>query len=640
VRDRFYATLAALLCMLTLATPRTAHAQNNALPPVDPFASFGDLLIAGSSGANTLTSRLLLRFREQGFAGGANLETLDLAQAINRFCNGELDILSADRPLSQGELDRCAQNGRTVVELPVARSAIMVVVSTQNTFYQNASIEDLRAIFASATSWQSIDPTYPNAPIDRFFPDVVTSEFILFTNLVFDGDARPLLTAIGAQFRDTQEQLRDAIIANPTAATFVNAAFANQNSTQLRRTAVNGISPDASSISSGSYPLTTTIRLYTTRELMQQQNQVADFTNFTIQNANANVEAVGLYALPAGQLSQTRDAWYSATGAQPGSVAQAPQQAVPTQAPPPVPTQAPPPVPTQAPAPEVPREDSAPETQPEAPAAPTETGQDFNAETELLLTQVRADMDALAEQQLGAQRPEGWSGSLDTTDPNLVLLVRLDLELLTGTLLGQETRPANWFGAVQSTPSAIARDIRHDLELLADEVYGLGERPDAWVGGDPLLRCNRATQALVNLLQRGGFYTLDVDLNAPDFCQQAEIAASRFSELNLLAVPEGGRIFSPSAIGRTPGAYTIETEFAVAFLDRTAAQSVGVIPAGSPIRPVARSYAQFSNMTLVEGDEFLLFIDYRNSNLTTEEFEDLPDIAEQEFAPFCSARWC
>ena len=262
------------------------------------------------------------------------------------------------------------------------------------------------------------------------------------------------------------------------------------------------------------------------------------------------------------------------------------------------------------------------------------------ADAELLLTQARADMDALAAQQLGAARPDGWSGSLDVTDPNLVLLIRLDLELLAGTLVGQESRPSGWFGAVQSTPTAIARDIRHDLELLADAIYGPGERPDTWLGGNPLLQCNRATQALVNLLQRGGFYTLDVDPNAPDYCQQVEIAASRFAELNLLAVPDGGAIFSPSALGGIPGAYTIETEFAVAFLDRTASQSVGVIPVDTPIRPVARSYAQFSNMTLVEGDQFSLFIDYRNSSISTEEFEALPDVAEQEIAPFCSARWC
>jgi hypothetical protein len=278
-------------------------------------------------------------------------------------------------------------------------------------------------------------------------------------------------------------------------------------------------------------------------------------------------------------------------------------------------------------------------TQEAVPVEPTAVPAPTINEGTSILINARSDLELLANERLGTQRPEGWSGSIDINDPQLVILVRLDLELLTGQLVGQNVRPPGWFGAVPSTPFAIARDIRHDLELLAD-VTGLPNvRPPGWAGDDPIYRCDRATQTLVSLLERGGVFQLAIDPLATDYCQQAAVEASRFAEANLLSNPAPGAA-PGSAAAPQAGSVTVDNSFTAAFLDLNARQRVGLIPTGETFTPVARSANPFSNMMLVRGNGFEVYVDYATTAVSTEEFQALPTVETVPPNTACTALWC
>ena len=74
--------------------------------------------------------------------------------------------------------------------------------------------------------------------------------------------------------------------------------------------------------------------------------------------------------------------------------------------------------------------------------------------------------------------------------------------------------------------------------------------------------------------------------------------------------------------GRYP--FQVDNPFVVAFLDRKAAQKIGILPVGTGFAPVARSYFEFSNMMRVQGDGFQVFVDYTTNRLHTDQFPDLP----------------
>jgi hypothetical protein len=253
---------------------------------------------------------------------------------------------------------------------------------------------------------------------------------------------------------------------------------------------------------------------------------------------------------------------------------------------------------------------------------------------------VRRDLEILADDRLGVlQRPQGWTGT-DTpwTSPDLPLLTRLDLELLATAIINPDVRPTGWIGTVASTAFAVARDGRHDLELLADLVYGRDQRPQGWTGADPLLKCSRATQTLINLLERGGVYRLQVDPNDPQFCRAAEVEVTVFTEQNILGNAQIGNLFTDELIILSP--HTITSDIAVSWLDSSATRQVGIIPRGTPIQIVGRSYADFSRMMLVAGDNFEVFVEYTTTSVDQAAFRRLPNVTGLSIAPYCFADWC
>jgi len=257
-----------------------------------------------------------------------------------------------------------------------------------------------------------------------------------------------------------------------------------------------------------------------------------------------------------------------------------------------------------------------------------------------ILVNVRSDLQLLAINQLGNNVPDGWNPNLDINDPQLAVLLRLNLEILAGTLQGADRRPVGWFGTVLSTPYALARDIRHDLELLADAVVP-GARPFGWIGDDPVMRCPRATQDLLMLLELKNGFQLDVDFNSPDYCDQIAVKTSQYAEIHLLQE----QIAAPVPAGQTQavgGTFVIKTssDFAIAFFDRSARRRAGLIPNGTTLTAIGRSTAEFSKMTVVQGDGFEVFVDYSTTTLTADQFATLPDVNGMELTLTCDADWC
>ncbi|GAB1422324.1 hypothetical protein MASR2M15_25520 [Anaerolineales bacterium] len=277
---------------------------------------------------------------------------------------------------------------------------------------------------------------------------------------------------------------------------------------------------------------------------------------------------------------------------------------------------------------------------------PSDVGavQDTNAfqfgEATSILIDARSDLELLASNQLGIQRPEGWSGSLNVEDPQLPILIRLDLELLANALVGGNVRPTGWFGAVPGDVYYIARDIRHDLELLANTVNGEQRLPE-WLGApDPLMACSRSTQILARFLLTDALFVSDANPASPDYCTVLETQVSQYGENLLLNKAEGRSLFTRPEVASAPGTHTINWQFAVSYLDVGAGRNSGVMPYGQTFQPIARSYSTFSRMTLVQGDKFLVFIEWTASDMTEDDYDALPDVAQGSYQTFCEAKWC
>jgi phosphate transport system substrate-binding protein len=560
-----------------------------------------------------MTNNMITLFSLEGYRGLIAVDQNGTDAAIQQLCGGVIDIAMADRQMTAEESNACTASGRPPVAFHVATRGVIIAVARQNNFAIDVTSFETQQIFGSAINWSEVRAGWPEQVIQRYGPGTSSAEFQLFAAVVFGGNTSQLATALGAQYNDDVNVSLARVVETTQAIAFFDANFVLANSNLLRGVAVDGVVPDQNTIGNAQYPLAQPLVIYTTSATLQQKPQVADFTNYYINNSQQGANDVGLYPTSNNTLALAINSWFAATG----QTAQLPTAT---------------PIPTQIPVPET------TETAPggeivvdtdveEAPPAL------FSVKEQNLLVNARVDLEALAAEKTGTTRPSGWSGNLDVNNPQLPLLIRLDLELLAATVYGANARPENWFGAVNSTKFAIARDIRHDLEILADAILGSTTRPATWAGSDALYRCDRSTQSLVSLLQKFNLYTISANAQSPDFCEQLALDISRFTEVNLLPTGAGGG-------SSAPGAVTIDTQFGVAFFDRGARATAGVIPQGTSVKPIARSYAQFSNMTLVEGDGFRIFIEWPNTTLSKTEWEKLPNEAEMEYETVCETGWC
>lgn len=272
----------------------------------------------------------------------------------------------------------------------------------------------------------------------------------------------------------------------------------------------------------------------------------------------------------------------------------------------------------------------------EIPAEPTASPIPALPSTLQLLISSRLDIETLAGLTLGAQRPEGWSGNTDSSDPDLAISIRLDLELLTYALLGDK-QIEGWFGIVPSSPFAIARDIRHDIELLADHAQ-LIPRPASWAGAPKYLSCDRSTQALVQYLEHTTDFLLIVDYDSPTFCADSARVASVFAEQYIASTAP--QDYGEDGATSTTSDPRITGATAVGYIDLAGTARGGVFPRGERFEIIARQSGDNATLLYIRGVGFEMFVDYRDTNVPQTQFLTVRSIAGMRVEPRCVASWC
>jgi phosphate transport system permease protein len=154
----------------------------NGAPPAD---AAGDIHVIGSSTVAPLTGGLTDDFKSSGFNGDVTQEIVGTSAGLARFCDGEADIAAASRPINRSELEACRKAKRDLLEFRVGTDALAVVASRQNSFLENATREQLRAIFTTAETWSDVDPSWPETPIQRYIPGADSGTLDFFVESVF-----------------------------------------------------------------------------------------------------------------------------------------------------------------------------------------------------------------------------------------------------------------------------------------------------------------------------------------------------------------------------------------------------------------------------------------------------------------------
>lgn len=284
-----------------------------ALPEVNPLEVTGDIVTAGSSTVYPLSEAMAERFQDEGYAGNITIDSIGSGAGFERFCvQGETDVANASRPIKESEVESCRAIGREPIEFRVGTDALAVVVSQENDFLENATLDDLALIFSTAETWADVNPDWPEEPIQRFIPGTDSGTFDYLVEVVFDEDKGPILNASNTQLSEDDNVLVQGVLGSPYAIGFFGYAYYAENAAALKILSIEGVAPSAGSVDSGDYPLARPLFIYSTAGIMAERPQVAAFINFYLSYVNEEIGEVGYFPASAEALDAARQAWLEA----------------------------------------------------------------------------------------------------------------------------------------------------------------------------------------------------------------------------------------------------------------------------------------------------------------------------------------
>jgi len=206
----------------------------------------------------------------------------------NFFCPGESDINNASRPIKDAEMENCTGNDVQPHEIKVATDALTVIVSNDNDWATEMTVDQLEQIWGPEASdsqtWADINSDWPDEEIERFGAAETSGTFDYFTEVI-NGEE-------GAHTQDYEATEQDRTIVqgvqgSPYAVGYLGFAYYSQNTDAATAVAVdNGNGPVAPSLEtakSGEYaPLARPLFTYPNENRLSE-NHIAEFCRFFVE---------------------------------------------------------------------------------------------------------------------------------------------------------------------------------------------------------------------------------------------------------------------------------------------------------------------------------------------------------------------
>ncbi|MEO1395033.1 MAG: PstS family phosphate ABC transporter substrate-binding protein [Cyanobacteria bacterium J06634_5] len=268
------------------------------------IASSEPISVDGSSTVYPITAEMAERFKQEK-PNSPKIETTfsGTGGGFQKFCAGETDISDASRPISQNEMAECKANGVEYVELPVAFDALTVVVNEDNTWAQEITLQELKALWKSDSgivSWNQIRSDWPDEPIVLYGPGEDSGTFDYFSEVVVGEDGASRNDYIASE---DDNELVLGVKENPNALGYFGFAYYRDAEASLNALAIDSgsgpIDPSGETIRSGEYqPLARPLFIYANVEKVDNNPALGAFIEFYMANARTVVDDVGYEPLP------------------------------------------------------------------------------------------------------------------------------------------------------------------------------------------------------------------------------------------------------------------------------------------------------------------------------------------------------
>lgn len=222
---------------------------------------------------------------------------------FSKFCNGETDISNASRPIKPTEMQACMEAGIEYIEIPVAFDAITVVIHPDNTWATEMTVEQLATLWApeaqgTITSWNQIDPSWPDETIELYGPGSDSGTFDYFTDEIVGEEGASRGDYIASE---DDNILVIGVEGDVNSLGYFGYAYYFENQDRLQSVAIDSgdgpVAPSPQTVNNGTYtPLSRPIFIYVRRDSLERP-EVQAFVNYYLGNVETIVPEVGYVPL-------------------------------------------------------------------------------------------------------------------------------------------------------------------------------------------------------------------------------------------------------------------------------------------------------------------------------------------------------
>ena len=217
---------------------------------------------------------------------------------FEKFIQGETDFSNASRPIKEEEAAALEEAGIEYTEFLLAYDGLSVVVSEENDFVDELSVEDLKKLWiedGSTKMWSDINPEWPDEEVVFYAPGTDSGTYDYFNEVILEDEDM----VSSATLSEDDNILVQGIQADPNAIGFFGYAYYIANEGTLKALAIDGVEPTNETIESGEYsPLSRPLFTYASNAAISEDPAVYDFMEYTLNNAGEMAEQVGYVALP------------------------------------------------------------------------------------------------------------------------------------------------------------------------------------------------------------------------------------------------------------------------------------------------------------------------------------------------------
>ncbi|WP_122089131.1 phosphate ABC transporter substrate-binding protein PstS family protein [Halalkalicoccus subterraneus] len=264
----------------------------------------GDIRISGSSTVYPVAQEVTRLFQEENSDVSFNLTRDGSGGGFeNVFIPGDSDLNNASRPIEEGELQRCRDNGFEPVEFFIAQDALTVVVNNEADFIDSISLEDLETIWSAESapeSWSDVNSDWPDEPFDLYGPASTSGTYDYFIEAVLGEDGQ-----IRDDFEGTEEDnlIAQGVSGNEYAFGYLPFAYYTNNPDSVKALTLSEgggdpVEPSLEGAQSGDYPLARPLFFYGNMNMIQEKEHLQAFLEFYINEGDEDYIADDIGYVP------------------------------------------------------------------------------------------------------------------------------------------------------------------------------------------------------------------------------------------------------------------------------------------------------------------------------------------------------